>query len=289
MSDGREVPVLELCGVAKDFGPAAFTLHPIDLKIGEGEVFGIIGPNGSGKTTLLRAMAGLLVPDRGTVFVRGNPLSRKSPAARARTIAYVPQEAAPTFPFTVQEVVLMGRYPFLGWLGFEKSHDLEIARWALEVTETDHLKDRIMGDLSGGERQRVILAMALAQEPDIVLLDEPTSFLDIKHQVNVHRLLVRLRKERQLTVVSVLHDLTMASTWFDRLCLMADGRAKRVGPPAEVIQYQLIKDTYETEVYIDVNAVTGRPYIIPLPLLERSDSSNRGTSGPEGTEHDREL
>ncbi len=269
MDDGRTAPALELKGVSKDFGPGAFRLEAIDLSIDRGEVFGIIGPNGSGKTTLLRAMAGLLTPDSGTVFVAGHPLNRKKPAARARSIAYVPQEAAVTFPFTVQEVVLMGRFPYLGWLGFEKSRDIEVARWALEVTETDHLKNRIMGDLSGGERQRVILAMALAQEPSIVLLDEPTSFLDIKHQVNVHRLLVRLREERKLTVVSVLHDLTMASTWFDRLCLMADGKAKKVGPPAEVIEYQLIKETYETEVYIDVNAVTGRPYIIPLPIPER--------------------
>lgn len=278
MDDGREIPALELKGVSKDFGPGAFCLQAIDLTIDRGEVFGIIGPNGSGKTTLLRAMAGLLTPDSGTVLVAGDRLNRKSPTARARSVAYVPQEAAVTFPFTVQEVVLMGRFPYLGWLGFEKAHDIEVARWALEVTETDHLKNRVMGDLSGGERQRVVLAMALAQEPTIVLLDEPTSFLDIKHQVNVHRLLVRLREERQLTVVSVLHDLTMASTWFDRLCLMAEGRVKKVGPPAEVIEYQLIKETYETEVYIDVNAVTGRPYIIPLPI-------RTGWTVPEGMSH----
>jgi len=282
MCEGRRNPILDLKGVAIDFGPGAFRLDSIDLSIGRGEVFGIIGPNGSGKTTLLRAMAGLLSPDRGTVSVDGQPLNRTSPSARARSIAYVPQEAALTFPFTVQEVVLMGRFPYLGCLGFEKESDIEVARWALEITETDHLKERIMGDLSGGERQRVILAMALAQEPAIVLLDEPTSFLDIKHQVNVHRLLVRLREERQLTVVSVLHDLTMASTWFDRLCLMADGKAKKVGPPADVIKYQLIKETYETEVYIDVNAVTGRPYIIPLPTRETMGPGGEKINHPRG-------
>lgn len=289
MVDARTAPELELRGVSVDFGPGSFRLHPIDLAIRRGEVFGIIGPNGSGKTTLLRTMAGLLAPCSGQVLFEGEPLDARTPAARARSIAYVPQEAALSFPFTVQEVVLMGRYPYLGWLGFEKKRDLEVARWALEVTETDHLRDRVMGELSGGERQRVILAMALAQEPEVVLLDEPTSFLDIKHQVNVHRLLVRLREERQLTVVSVLHDLTMASTWFDRLCLMARGRAKRTGPPADVIEYQLIKETYEAEVYIDVNAVTGRPYIIPLPILEKGDPSRSEAGRDPGNAEEREL
>jgi iron complex transport system ATP-binding protein len=136
-----------------------------------------------------------------------------------------------------------------------------------------------MGELSGGERQRVIIAMALAQEPDVLLLDEPTSFLDIKHQVKIQGLLVRLREEKGLTVVSALHDLTMASTYFDRLCLLADGQTVKIGPPSEVMQYQLIKDAYGTEVYIDVNTVTGRPYIIPLCDPAPPDLSKEAPEG----------
>jgi iron complex transport system ATP-binding protein len=279
MADAPTAAAIEASGLAKSFGPGAFGLEGIDLEIKRGEVFGIIGPNGSGKTTLLRTMAGILRPDRGALSLLGRPLASYGSLERARRLAYVPQESALTFPFTVQEVVLMGRYPYLGRLGFESRQDLEAARWALAVTETERFKGRLMAELSGGERQRVIIAMALAQEPDVLLLDEPTSFLDIKHQVKIQSLLVRLKEEKGLTVVSALHDLTMASTYFDRLCLLTGGRTVRIGPPSEVIEYQLIKDAYGTEVYIDINTVTGRPYIIPL-----CDASPQGKNDakPEG-------
>ena len=139
----------------------------------------------------------------------------------------------------------------------------------MEITETFDFRNRWIGDLSGGERQRVIIARALAQEPAILLLDEPTSFLDIKHQVRIHELLHLLNREKGITVISVLHDLTMASTYFDRLCLLHRGQVLSVGPPQEVIRYSLIKEAYGTEVYIDINAVTGRPYIIPLGKLPK--------------------
>jgi len=267
--DGNEqahdATILSLHAVVKGFGPDAFTLREIDLEIDRGQVFGIIGPNGSGKTTLLRLMAGLQRPDSGRILLDGSDPAALAPRERARRVAYVPQESSTSFPYTVDEVVLLGRYPYLGRFGFERPEDLEIARWALEVTETARFGPRLMGELSGGERQRVIIAMALAQEPEILFLDEPTAFLDIKHQVRIHNLLIRLREEQNLTVVSVLHDLTMASTYFDRLCLLAEGRAVETGPPSKVIRYSLIKEAYGTEVYIDVNGVTGRPYIIPLP------------------------
>ena len=272
----RGETALTLRGLARSFGPEAFRIDGIDLSVGRGEIFGIIGPNGSGKTTLLRMMAGLLRPDRGEIDLFGKPLEAYSPSERARTVAVVPQESSSVFPFTVQEVVLMGRYPYLGRLGFENPRDLALARWALEVTDTARFAHRLTGELSGGERQRVIIAMALAQEPDILLLDEPTSFLDIKHQVKVQQLFVRLREESDLTVISVLHDLTMASTYFDRLCLLAGGRIMQVGTPSEVIRYQLIRDAYDTEVYIDINSVTGRPYIIPLPITNEPEPEREG-------------
>jgi len=269
------VEALSVRALSRAFDSGPDVLDKVTLSVSRGEIFGIIGPNGSGKTTLLKIMAGILKPDRGDVSVLGRPLGAFGARERGRLIAYVPQESPMTFPFTVEEVVLMGRYPHSGRLGFESSRDREAARWALDITETTRFRHRPMGDLSGGERQRVVIARTLAQEPSILLLDEPTSFLDIRHQVRIHHLLLRLRKEKGITVISVLHDLTMASTYFDRLSLLAAGRIRETGPPSKVIRYQLIKECYGTDVYIDINSVTGRPYIIPLAETEsRSEESD---------------
>ncbi len=276
MGDRETGTAIELRGIGKSFGPGAFAIRKLDLSVDRGEIFGIIGPNGAGKTTLLKMMAGLCLPGEGEVVLFGRALSAYSFRDRARVMAYVPQESPSIFPFTVQETVLMGRYPYLGRLGFEKTRDLEAARWALEITDTLAFRDRLMGELSGGERQRVIIARALAQEADIILLDEPTSFLDIKHQVRIHDLLARLRKDRGITVISVLHDLTMAATCFDRLCLLNNGRIVESGPPECVIRYQLIKNVYDTEVYIDINSVTKRPYIIPLAGEPNGNHDKKG-------------
>lgn len=261
-------PAVLIQGLSKTYIEGEPVLSDLALSIARGEIHGIIGPNGSGKTTLLRLIAGYLEPDQGTVEIMGKPVASIPKARLAKIMAFVPQESLVAFPFSVMEVVLQGRYPYLGRLGLEKQEDIDTARWALETTETFHLRERWIGDLSGGERQRVIIARALAQKPEILLLDEPTSFLDIKHQVNIHELLKRLNREQGLTVISVLHDLTMASTYFDRLCLLHDTRILSMGTPAEVIRYPLIKQAFDTEVYIDINTVTGRPYIIPLGHIE---------------------
>lgn len=273
---------VEVQALSRSFCPGTPVLDCVSLSVSRGEIFGIIGPNGSGKTTLLKMMAGLMIPDEGEVLLLDRPIGSYTPRERGSLIAYVPQESPMTFPFTVEEVVLMGRFPHSGRLGFETAQDREVARWALDITETDRFRHRPMADLSGGERQRVVIARTLAQEPSILLLDEPTSFLDIRHQVRIHRLLLRLRKEKGITVISVLHDLTMASTYFDRLSLLALGRIRETGPPSRVIRYQLIKECYETDVYIDVNSVTGRPYIIPLAESGPPDDGASPSGAPAG-------
>jgi iron complex transport system ATP-binding protein len=255
-------------GLTKAFQQGDPVLYRLDLSIDSGEIFGIIGPNGSGKTTLLRLIAGYLKPEGGAIWIKGEPQKSYARRRLARIVAFVPQESHVAFSFSVMEVVLQGRYPYLGRLGFESDEDLDVVRWAMEITDTFEFRDRVVGDLSGGERQRVVIARALAQEPEILLLDEPTSFLDIKHQVKIHELLRRLNREQGVTVISVLHDLTMASTYFDRLCLLHEAGVQRIGTPAEVIQYPLIREVYDTEVYIDINSVTGRPYIIPLGRVD---------------------
>lgn len=265
---------IEVKGLTKSYVKQEPILKDLNLQIQEGEIFGILGPNGSGKTTLLRLMCSLLKPDSGQILIQGQELERISRMDLAKILAFVPQETQIAFPFSVLEIVLQGRYPFLNSLGFEKAADHQVVRRSMELTDTWHLRNRWIKDLSGGERQRVIVARALAQSPKILFLDEPTSFLDIKHQVKIHEVLRRMNNENGLTVVCVLHDLTMASTYFDRLCLLHEQNIVSMGEPAEVMQYELIKNVYGAEVYIDINAVTGRPYIIPLGQVDQKTNKN---------------
>jgi len=267
----KAIPALGLKGLVKSFDKVTPVLDGLDLTIEEGEVIGVLGPNGSGKTTLLRLIQGMIEADSGEIMIHGSELKSYSSIDLARMMAFVPQETNIAFPFSVMEVVLQGRYPYLNRFGFENADDMETVERVMDLTETLHLRNRWIADLSGGERQRVILARALAQSPRIMLLDEPTSFLDIKHQVKIHELLRELNRDKGMTVVCVLHDLTMASTYFDRLCLIHEGKVKSIGAPQDVMKYDLIKKVYGAEVYIDINSVTGRPYIIPLGRIENEN------------------
>jgi len=238
-------------------------LDDVSLTLEAGEILGVIGPNGSGKSTLLRLLSGVLRPASGAVRVRGRSVADYSARELGTLIAVVPQDTLIEFPFSVTEVVLMGRSPHLGGFAFEGNRDLAVAHDAMRRTGVLDLARRSIHELSGGERQRVILARALAQEAPILLLDEPGAFLDIRHVVEIYDLLQDLKREGR-SVLTVLHDLNLAALYCERVALLKGGRLVRVGLPAEVITYGAVTEVYGTEVYVAVNDVTGAVNVLPL-------------------------
>jgi iron complex transport system ATP-binding protein len=245
-------------------------LKNLSFAVAEGEIFGLLGPNGSGKSTVVRLLSRVLEPHGGQIRLASRDLGLYSREELARQVAVVPQETVIELPFSVLEVVLMGRSPYLGRFGFERAVDLHIAHRAMEQTGVRDLATRAIHELSGGERQRVILARALAQEPRVLLLDEPTAFLDIKHQVEVYDLVKHLSRQQGLTVIAVLHDLNLAALYCDRLALLKAGRLFALGTPERTLSYSNIKAVYETEVYIGLNDLTGKVHILPLDAETRS-------------------
>jgi iron complex transport system ATP-binding protein len=237
------------------------------FEVGAGEIVGIVGPNGSGKTSLLKLLGKVLRPQEGDIILLGRDLATMSQGEVARTVAMVPQEQHQMFPFTVLETVLMGRYPHhqdMRWsagFGWESADDLAVARHAMVSTDVEHLGDRLITDLSGGERQRCVIARALAQTPRVLLLDEPTAFLDLQHQLEICAIVRRLKEERGLTVVLVSHDLNLASQYCDRILMLKEGKLFRLGTPEEVICRDLIKAVYGCEVLVDRHPVSGAPRV----------------------------
>ena len=238
-------------------------LDAVSFAVAPGELVGVIGPNGAGKTTLVRLLAGVLAPSTGTVRLDGRALGSYRRRDVARRLAVVPQDAHVQFPFTALEIVLMGRAAHLPRLGFPRARDLAVARAAMERLEVGHLEERPLDHVSGGERQRVLLSRALAQEPDVLLLDEPTTHLDLRHQAGIHEVLRDLVRTRGTAIVSVLHDLNLAAMYCDRLVLLADGRVARMGPPSEVLTAEVLGSAYRTSVYVGPNAATGSLVVLP--------------------------
>lgn len=238
-------------------------LRGITLTVEAGDWLGILGPNGVGKTTLLKCVSGILKPAKGSIEVEGRDITTLKRGETARLIAVVPQGESILFPFTAFEIVLMGRAPHLRRFGFETSHDLKVAEDVMRLTDTWQFKDRPMHELSGGERQRVIIARALAQEAEILLLDEPTSFLDIKHQIDILSLIKGIN--HRLTIVSTFHDINLATLFCNRIALMKSGDIFAFGDPATVVTYANLKAVFEKELYVGINDLTGRPYYLPLP------------------------
>jgi iron complex transport system ATP-binding protein len=251
----------------KDQAGRPWTVEDLSFDVRAGEVLGIVGPNGSGKSSLLKLLAGLLRPSSGQIRLGSQPIGQMDPHLLARSIAVVPQEYVQVFPFTVAETVLMGRFPHRrgSWwgmgIGDESEHDLRQAHLAMVETDVVALAGRLVSDLSGGERQRVMIARALAQEPAILLLDEPMAFLDINHQIEICALISRLQRERQLTVVLVSHDLNVASQSCDRVMMLKDGRIVQIGSPMETITPESLRAVYGCDVVVDAHPSSGRPRV----------------------------
>jgi iron complex transport system ATP-binding protein len=240
-------------------------LDGIDLEVKKGEFIGIIGPNGSGKTTILRAITRLVKHTKGKIYLDNRDINALNHKEMAQNLAVVSQNL-PVVAMTVKEFVLLGRVPYhTGLRFFENENDLSVARQAMEMTDTERLKDNYLSGMSGGEVQLAFIARAIAQEPSLLLLDEPTSHLDITHQVSILDLIKGLNKKQGLTVIIILHDLNLASEYCDRLVLVDQGKIKRIGTPEEVLTYNYIEEVYRTVVVVERNPLSGKPFVLVVP------------------------
>lgn len=237
-------------------------LRDVSLTLNDGELLGVLGANGSGKTTLVRGATGVLAPTAGVVCVQGRPVAERTRNELARLVAVVPQEGTPIFPFTVLETVLMGRAPWMRPFEFEGEKDLACARAALEQVEAQDLADRDLGELSGGERQRVVIARALAQQSRILLADEPTAHLDLKHAVQIFSLLAELASGCGLATLVVTHDVNLAAMHCDRIVLLGDGAVVDEGAPEGVLTPGNLERTFGTKVRVE-RTDDGRIFVVP--------------------------
>jgi iron complex transport system ATP-binding protein len=277
--------VRDLAGPALEFREVNFSyqrdlaLESVSLRVAPGEMVGLLGPNGAGKSTILKLATGVLRPNAGHVCLLGDEASRLPRREAARRVAVVPQDFAIQFPYTVRQIVEMGRTPrrnLLGWLG---AGDHAAVASALTTTNTLHLAGRVFGELSGGERQRVLLALALAQEGQVLLLDEPTAHLDIRWQIEALELLRSLNAERGLTIVAALHDLNLAARYFPRLALL-NRRVIADGPPSHVLESALLSAVYGAPVSVGI--LNGEEHLSVLPPGHaREEPSERTGAGPK--------
>jgi iron complex transport system ATP-binding protein len=238
-------------------------ISELDVELAEGALLAILGPNGSGKSTLLKLLAGLLSPDSGSVSLEGRPLASFSRRELARAVSYVPQQATVGLPFTVGEIVLMGRHPYQSTFRFETDEDIAVVDRALELTETTEFASRPFHSLSGGEKQRVLIARAIAQDARLLLLDEPTAALDLKHEVRVWEILERLVVEQAKTVVGVTHHINLACLYCPRVLILKEGRAVASGAPRDLLERKLMESVYETPLRVETTSTSSVPFILP--------------------------
>lgn len=253
--------ILQVDNISGGYGKEA-VIKDVSFAVRKGEFVGIIGPNGSGKSTLLRLMSRVLSPQAGVIDFSGANISLMNLKEFACKVAFVPQETLINFSFSVDEIVLMGRIPHLKRLQSETRKDFSIVERALSLTDILPIREKGIDEISAGERQRVIIARGLAQEPILLFLDEPTSHLDIGHQVQILDLLKRLNRQDQLTIVMVLHDLNLASEYCSRIILLDQGRIFKDGTPDQVLTYQNIEAVYKTVVIVNRNPLSSRPYVV---------------------------
>lgn len=256
--------MIEVNGLSKSFDGKT-VLNELSFAVAAGETLGIIGPNGSGKSTLLKLISGVDAPDAGHIRLDGKPVQAYSRKELARWLAVLQQDALPPVGFTVREVLEMGRFPFQNWLGDEPEDRSGLIDGIMEQLRLKPFASRSLEHLSGGERQRVALGKVMAQQPRLLLLDEPTTYLDIGYQMQMMDTVRRWQEEERLTVVAVLHDLNLAAQYCDRLLLVRGGRLVRIGTPWEVLERGLIMDVYETDPIVTSHPVSGVPQLLLQP------------------------
>jgi len=237
----------------------------VSFSVDHGSLLAIAGPNGSGKTTLLKMLAGLVKPESGDIFLFGQNLGSMKKKEIARRSAWVPQSPEPVFGYRVKNLVMMGRSPHQGFLGFESIEDHKIVKEALEQTDTTGLKNRFLTDLSGGELQRVFIARALCQSHEVLLLDEPTSSLDPAHQIQIMSVLKDLARNRNSTVIIVSHDLNLCSMYADKIMLMKNGEIAGFGYPETVLSPVMLEDVYGCRFSVEYHSLSGFAIVVPLP------------------------
>ena len=264
MNQGQQsrVPILKTDRLSVNYGEVQ-ALDRVTLGVHSGEILALIGPNGAGKSTLIRVVSGVLKPSGGEVYWQGEKITRFSPGQRARRLAVVPQARQLGGSFSVKQTVLLGRTAYLGMMGKAGKKDLERVEWAMVETCIDHLADRKLAEISGGEQQRVLLARALAQDTPVLLLDEPTSHLDLGYQVSLLSLVKSLVRDQQLAVMMAMHDLNQVAGIADRVALLVDGKLLDVGLPEEVLTPENIREAYRTRVEVIDHPRTGAPFIVP--------------------------
>ncbi|MEQ9619971.1 MAG: ABC transporter ATP-binding protein [Deltaproteobacteria bacterium] len=236
-------------------------LSDINLSFGEGKMLGILGANGAGKSTLLKLLSGILKPGKGNVLFKDKPLRNLDRREIAKRIAYIPQDPVFAFPFTVMEMILMGRAPYIGRFDFEREADREIAEAALKKVGINHLKNRLITEISSGERQLASIGRALVQEPEVMMLDEPATFLDIKHRNEIMKILRRLKDENNILIVAATHDIFSALFYFDEIIMIKDGRLFTQGQTAEVVSQENLSSLYGTRVSVRKDG--GKVFVYP--------------------------
>lgn len=256
--------MLRISEVTFAYAGGRVALDRVSLEIARGRVVGLLGPNGSGKTTLLKVAAGMLRPASGRVWVDGTPVAALSRRDLAKRVALVPQETRAAFDFAVLDIVLMGRYPHLGPFELEGPADLDIAREAMRATGVSDLEQRRFETLSGGEKQRVVIASALAQAADLLLLDEPTASLDLRYQLEVAVLLRELNAARGTTMILCTHDLNLAAAVCREVVLLRDGRVVASGPVEEAMNVSNIRDAYGVEADVRFHDRAGHLAVVPI-------------------------
>lgn len=255
--------IIECSDIAFSYD-GSLVLQDITLSLGHGKMFGILGANGAGKSTLLKVLTGILKTQKGTVLYNNEPLSGFDTREIAKKIAYIPQDPVFAFPFTVAEVLLMGRAPYIGRFEFEREGDWEIAEAAMETVGIARLKDRLITEISSGERQLASIGRALVQEPEVMILDEPATFLDIKHRNEIMKILKQLKDERGILIIAATHDIFTALFYFDEIIMIKDGRVFAEGSTDEIVNRENLSFLYDTEV--SVRKEDGNIFVYPSDL-----------------------